>query len=370
MSDEKKYVTFRDLRSARKPQPNEQTSEQIETDLSSPSIPSLSSIPSLASSSSIPSNTRLTRTPSTASTGKTNKSKTDSNPKSSQPIAPERDFQRVPNSVTRQAMPDGLFRGKSKQVWDYLWSITRGSIVPMRTVRKSRREIKIGAGIGSMVTIDAALEHLQQVGLIKIRPSIGSLIGNEYEIFTPEEIDTTYTRYTSIPRDTSLTQKVAHLDIPESSISSTTQTADSTTTYSPPKTSFNTNTEKTDDEAFAKFNETMKKAAKKITGKETSVNESERWNELAELLATEAQIAAARTSSVSSVPAFLTEHLRRRLWKLDKKPISTEDKSPADEKTPSMTVEQIKNCPDCAGTNFYYPNGYEGGVSKCKHEKL
>ncbi len=363
MSDEKKYVTFRDLRSAKKPQQVEPPEIEL-TSTSTTSLPSSSSIASIPRATRTPSVTRIT------STGNASKSKENFTAKNVQPIAPERDFQRVPNSVTRQALPEGLFRGKSKQVWDYLWSITRGAIVPIRSVRKSRREIKTGAGIGSMVTVDAALEHLQQIGLVKINPSIGSLIGNEYEIFTPEEIDGTSTRYTSIPSSTSLTQKVDHLDVPESSISSITQPVDSTAIYSAPKTSFNTNTEKTDDEAFAKFNETMKKAAKKITGKETSVGESERWNELAELLAVEAQIAAARTSSVSSVPAFLTEHLRRRLWKLDKKPAGVEAKSIADETQTPLTAEQIKNCPDCAGTNFYYPHGFEGGVSKCKHEKL
>ncbi len=30
----------------------------------------------------------------------------------------------------------------------------------------------------------------------------------------------------------------------------------------------------------------------------------------------------------------------------------------------------FQNCPDCTGTGFYYPNGHEGGVAKCKHEKL
>jgi hypothetical protein len=27
-------------------------------------------------------------------------------------------------------------------------------------------------------------------------------------------------------------------------------------------------------------------------------------------------------------------------------------------------------CPDCKGTGFYYPQGIEGGVAKCKHEQL
>jgi hypothetical protein len=27
-------------------------------------------------------------------------------------------------------------------------------------------------------------------------------------------------------------------------------------------------------------------------------------------------------------------------------------------------------CPDCHGTNFYYPNGIDSGVARCKHERL
>jgi hypothetical protein len=30
----------------------------------------------------------------------------------------------------------------------------------------------------------------------------------------------------------------------------------------------------------------------------------------------------------------------------------------------------IKLCPDCQGSGFYYPEGIEKGVAKCKHEKL
>jgi len=29
-----------------------------------------------------------------------------------------------------------------------------------------------------------------------------------------------------------------------------------------------------------------------------------------------------------------------------------------------------KNCPDCQGSGFYYPEGVEKGVAKCKHERL
>lgn len=36
---------------------------------------------------------------------------------------------------------------------------------------------------------------------------------------------------------------------------------------------------------------------------------------------------------------------------------------------PSLDLDTSK-CPDCKGTGFYYPNGTEGGVARCKHEQL
>jgi hypothetical protein len=54
--------------------------------------------------------------------------------------------------------------------------------------------------------------------------------------------------------------------------------------------------------------------SKKMTGKDLKADD-EKLKELAELLAMEFEIAAARTDSISNVPAFLTEHLRRRLFR-------------------------------------------------------
>lgn len=230
----------------------------------------------------------------------------------SETIAPEKDFQRVPNSVVRNAIPEGIFRGKSKQVWDYLWSISRGSIIPVRQVRRSRREIQKGSGLGSMVTVDAAIEHLQAVGLIKVHPAIGSLQGNLYEVFTPEEVNPRYTSTSSTSSTTSLTQKVVHLDVLESSTSSTTQPIEKTTTYSRPNTSSKTTTN-TDDEAFAFFLQKIKDSHQKLTGKKISPQDMEKWSEVAEVLVDELEKASRRTKSVTSIPAFLAEHLRRRL---------------------------------------------------------
>jgi hypothetical protein len=320
---EPKYKTFRDLRSVSKDTSKEEKPAP-------------------------PSSTSISRTPSRASTPS---------------IAPERDFQRVPNSVTREAMPQGLFRGKSKQVYDYLYHQTRGAMTPKRSVRKSRKEILKGSGLGSMVTVDAAVEHLKTVGLLEVRPAIGSLNGNEYEVFTPEE---TTTRTSSTTSTTSLTQKVDVLVLPESGSTSTTQTVESLDSYGAPKTKIK-DKDHIDDEA-APLTSLLQQAERELTGKNAS--QAAQWKELAELLITELRIAAGRTT-ISNVPAFLTEHLRRRLWKVDKKR-ATEISVAAQEQgsQPTLSEAEKRSCPDCAGTNFWYPQGPDKGVARCTHAKL
>lgn len=360
MSEEKKYVTFRDLRAvAPAPKPTSEASTSTSTS-SSPSTTSTSStIPTIVEPNSPTSTSRL------PSTRKESRSGQDSQQKQRKPsVAPESDFQRVPNSVTRRAIPEGLFRGKSKQVWDYLWSVTRGTVVPTRSTRKSRREIKAGSGLGSMVTVDAALEHLENVGLIAVKPAIGSPTGNEYEVFTPEEASTSTS---SIASSSRITQKVDELDVPESGSTSTTQLVENAGTWGRPNTSFKTKDINTDDEAFAEFAAAVRKTAKEITGKEPSKAEAARWAEVAEVLMTELRIAAGRTT-ISSVPAFLAEHLRRRLWKKEKRQIEAEA---AEQKasTPTQKIDATK-CPDCFGTGMYYPEGFDKGVARCPHSKL
>jgi ATP phosphoribosyltransferase regulatory subunit HisZ len=106
---------------------------------------------------------------------------------------------------------------------------------------------------------------------------------------------------------------------------------------------------------------------KEVTGRESTNAELERWGELAELLITELKIAAGRTGSVSSVPAFLTEHLRRRLWKKDRRQVEEEEKSSAQS---SQLKGDASKCPDCFGTGMWYPEGFERGVARCEHKQL
>jgi hypothetical protein len=124
-----------------------------------------------------------------------------------------------------------------------------------------------------------------------------------------------------------------------------------------------------DDEAFADFVSLLRENATDITGRQPSAAEAAKWRELAEVLITELRIAAGRTT-VSSVPAFLAEHLRRRLWKLENRKQPPAGAGEAEAPGPTVTREEVSKCPDCFGTGMYYPGGFEKGVARCRHERL
>jgi hypothetical protein len=281
------------------------------------------------------------------------------------PISPVRDFTKVANSIHREAIPSGLFSGKGKQLYDCLYSLSRGAVVPSRTVRISRPKLMKMAGIGARVTFDANVDRLAAVGLIQVRRIAGEHDGNEYTVLLPEELS--QTSHTSLTSLTSHAQNLVRLVRLESSQTSHTSSVENKDTSSEPNTSFKTKDINTDDEAFAEFAAAVRKTAKEITGKEPSKAEAARWAEVAEVLMTELKIAAGRTT-VSSVPAFLAEHLRRRLWKKDKRQIETET---AEQKETSSTAKvDASKCPDCFGTGMWYPEGFDKGVARCPHKKL
>lgn len=123
-----------------------------------------------------------------------------------------------------------------------------------------------------------------------------------------------------------------------------------------------------DDEAFAGLLRKLSGAAKELTGRESGRADADRWSELGDVIVTELKIAAARTT-VSSVPAFLAEHLRRRLFKKDKQQIEREAGEGRSE-AEAAPGDNVTKCPDCGGSGYWYPEGYEKGVAKCRHEKL
>jgi hypothetical protein len=115
----------------------------------------------------------------------------------------------------------------------------------------------------------------------------------------------------------------------------------------------------------------MVDAERELTGRISTSDE--KWEELAEVLVSELRIAAARTT-VSNVPAFLAEHLRRRLWKVDKaratEMAADGEVTQGQEVRSGLSDEKRRMCPDCAGVGFWYPEGPDKGVAKCKHLRL
>jgi hypothetical protein len=234
------------------------------------------------------------------------------------PIAPTRDFSRVANSISRDVVPAGLFKGKSKQLYDCLYSMTRGAIIPSRTIRISRPKLMAVAGIGSRVTFEANVAHLTLIGLIEVRTIAGEHDGNEYRIYLPEERNLTMSSMpslTSMPSQTRHAQKLVRLVSLETSQTRHTSTPDESVTYGSPNTFFNTDDDDDDTHTLLQgFSRTILAAARDILGGELPVNEQERelWNDCACVLTDELRNAAQRANSITSIPAFFAEHLRRR----------------------------------------------------------
>jgi hypothetical protein len=280
--------------------------------------------------------------------------------------APARDFARVANSIARQAVPSGAFSGKSKQLYDFLYSKTRGAIVPRRSVRLTKTAIMQGSHIGSERTMYKNLKRLETTGLVQVRSIAGEQQGSEYSVLLPEEL-TPLTPPTHATHTSHTDHKVVPPLTAESGVSGVSLNLEDSVTSSDPKTSFKTKEENSDDEALRQLVKIFLQAEKELTRKNSA--NAIQWGELAEMLVTELKIAAARTT-VSNVPAFFTEHLRRRLWKVDKKRAAEISVEPEQGSHPALSDEEKRLCPDCAGTNFWYPEGPDKGVAKCRHFKL
>jgi hypothetical protein len=283
-----------------------------------------------------------------------------------QEAAPKKDFTRAANSIVRDAIPAGVFTGKGKHLYDYLYSQTRGAITPVHAARIPTEKVMAGAGM-TRNTFRFHLERLCNSGLIRVDQRSGEHGGNVYTVLLPEEagLQRGDRGHRGERGDTGENLPLVQgSEVDPSHPSSTPTDSD---TYGGTNTFIKTKDINTDDEAFAEFAAAVRKTAKEITGKEPSKAEAARWAEVAEVLMTELKIAAGRTT-VSSVPAFLAEHLRRRLWKKEKRQIEAEA---AEQKasTPTQKIDASK-CPDCFGTGMYYPEGFDKGVARCSHSKL
>jgi hypothetical protein len=280
--------------------------------------------------------------------------------------APKRDFTRVANSVVRDAVPAGVFSGKGKQLYDFLYTRTRGAIVPKHSARIPTNDVMRGAGM-TRHTYRAHLQRLVSTGLVSIEEKPGEHGGNVFTVYLPEEIginrghrgDRGHTPVTVQDRDM---VQGSDVDTGDRGLS-----IDNAMTSGDPKTSFKTSERNLDDDAARALIETLRQAERELTGKTSS--SSAQWRELAEVLVAELKIAAGRTT-ISSVPAFMAEHLRRRLWKLDKKQAAREGKELPDQASVKPSIPEGQTCPDCSNTGWWFPDGPEKGVAKCKHANL
>jgi hypothetical protein len=230
--------------------------------------------------------------------------------------APKRDFTRAANSIVRDAIPAGVFTGKGKHLYDYLYSQTRGAITPVHSARIPTEKVMAGAGM-TRNTFRFHLERLCNSGLVRVDQRPGEHGGNVYTVLLPEEaglqrVDRGHRGERGYSAD--MGENLPLVEGSEVDPSNPGLSSRESNPYGKDKTSFKTKDINTDDEAFADFTSAVRKTAKEITGREPSKAEAGRWAEVAEVLMTELRIAAGRTT-VSSVPAFLAEHLRRRLWK-------------------------------------------------------
>jgi hypothetical protein len=307
-----------------------------------------------------------------ASTGVAPKSET--RQPSPLPVAPARDYNKRANSIDREALPAGAFPGASKKIYDALYLRTRGAVAPERIIRATRKEIMKWTGIKDIKTINAHVRKLIHAGLIVRTKLVGEHEGSIYEVVLPEESSTKpvpnqYQTQTSAAPE--LNQKTDSDQYQKPVRLGSGNLTENKDTSSDPKTSFKTNTERSDDDdaALAGLSTSLKSATKEITGKDLSPADRERWREVADVLVAELKIAAARTT-VSSVPAFLAEHLRRRLWKIDKKQAHAEGRELPDETIGQAPSFDASKCPDCGGSGWWYPEGETKGVARCKHEKL
>ena len=230
--------------------------------------------------------------------------------------APMRDFSKVANSIMRDAVAGGYFKGKSKQLYDYFYSQTRGYITPRYAVRMSRTQIMAGAHIGSIHTLTQNIAYLQNVlKLIQVESLVGERDGNLYTVYLPEEVGLGQSgQLTHLTTSTQLSAPSQLAPLPVGAdTASTAPGSDSISSTTYRDTNTLSKTYKPDDEAFDDLIRILGDATERTVGTTPNRFSREKWAEVALLLVEELDEAVARTTdSVASVPGLLAAHIRRK----------------------------------------------------------
>lgn len=253
-------------------------------------------------------------------------------------VVPERNYYKKSNEVADSI--DRTLTPAESKVFEQLLRLTVGFQRDTRQVRVS--VLMERTGFKSDKTVRQAIRGLEFKGRILRITHGNSPLGDEYRILA-------YSGSTAVPEYYRSTG-VENTAVLESKVTGELKTVLK-------------DKERSDDEAAGRA---LREMEREVTGKNSAT--AEQWAELVEVIKAELRIAAARTT-VSSVPAFMAEHLRRRLWKLDKKQALSEGRELPDQPASSPT-ESPQDCPDCKGSGWWYPEGMEKGVTKCKHERL
>ena len=233
--------------------------------------------------------------------------------------SPSHDFTKFTNSIVQNAIPEKYFRGQSKHTYDVLYQHTRGAINPVRRVQLTKLELMKLTGLSDK-TVQTHIKHLKEVGLIMNHSLPGSHKGWMYEVFIPQEVEQpTITESSKVKSSKVKSGKNFTSQTGKNfTLLDHTNPIENKGVISVSKTSLKTNTKNDDDDArvnvaFSALTKRLDAAAEKLTGKGVSENETEKWGTLADLLILEMEAAARHTDTISSVPAFLTEVLRRKL---------------------------------------------------------
>ena len=277
------------------------------------------------------------------------------------PVAPERNYNKRANSLDKLALPAGLFPGSSQKLYNALYVRTRGAVVPLKSIRATKRELSDWSGIRNIKTIDSHLRYFSAIGLIISRWERGQNEGSIYEVNLPEESrGLNFQREVSTevappnptsphvtPPNVGSRQNLGSPHHQKLGSPHLTNVAVDTTTYSDGKTLYKTIERSDDDEAFAGLIAVLREAITEVTGKKPSPADASRLKEVGELLAAELKIASSRTQ-VTSGSAFLAEHLRRRLRKSDARQIEREvneasrEASTTSPAKPELNPEQLQ----------------------------
>lgn len=225
------------------------------------------------------------------------------------PVSPQRDFTKFANSIVRDAIPSGLFKGTSKNTYDALYQRTRGAIEPVRKIKAVQSEVLRWANV-SHNTLRAHLKHLELIGLLKIHYRLGDNSGAEYEVFLPEEIDTSLHL---LPPPTTTKQDLGGPSNQKLVVGGGRILSENIESNDVSKTFLKTLKQFDDETTVIKAFEKLDEAARAVTGSGLTKSDLEAFESIIGLIIDMTTVAATKTDSVTSYLKFAEANLKKRL---------------------------------------------------------